>query len=184
MAIDLYHGFTNTTTGETFRCISSKPHFFRFEWTVEPGGYVPLEHVHLNQDETFYVRRGEMRVRINAVDHIIGEGQDMTVPKGHRHIAYNNTSSMLQCDVEFRPGLDTYTFFQCFAGLTLDRDTSKNGTVNIPKMLYFTRKMKAKCLARPSSIPAPVFYLALNFFYLVGTIAGWKKKFEKYTMVR
>jgi quercetin dioxygenase-like cupin family protein len=184
MAIDLYRGFTNKITGETFRCISSKPSFIRFEWIVEPGGYVPFEHVHLNQDEIFHVKHGEMRIRINGIDNLISEGQDITVPKGSRHIAFNNKSSELQCEVEFRPGLDTYTFFQCFAGLTLNRDTSKHGTVNIPKMLYFARKMKAKSIARPANIPAPIFYLALHFYYLVGTVAGWRKEFERYTGIK
>jgi hypothetical protein len=65
--------------------------------------------------------------------------------------------------------------------LTTDGDTTKNGTVNIPKMLYFTRKMKARCITRPTNIPAPIFYLAMNFFFIVGSFSGWNKQFEKYT---
>jgi hypothetical protein len=41
-----------------------------------------------------------------------------------------------------------------FGGLTIDEDTTKNGTVNIPKMLYFGKKMKVQCSTRPTKIPA------------------------------
>lgn len=181
MAVDLYQGFTNSITGETFTCISYNKHAFRFDWIVEPGGYVPFEHVHLKQDEIFYVKSGELRLKIEDQEYIIGAGGRITVPRGRRHMAVNNKPSLLHCVVEYSPGLDSYTFFQCFAGLTLEGEVSKNGTVNIPKMLYFTRQMKARCLSRPTHIPAPLFSLSLRLFSLVGRMAGWKRQFEKYT---
>jgi len=181
MAVTLYDGFTNKITGETFRCISFDRYAFRFDWTVEPKGYIPFEHIHLKQDEIFYVKTGEMRIIIDDEEHIIREGQRITVQKGKRHIAYNNRPSRLECMVEYTPGLDTYKFFQCFGGLTIDGDISKNGTVNIPKMLYFGKKMKAQSMVRPTNIPAPLFYLAGNFFFIIGTIRGWNKLFTKYT---
>lgn len=181
MATDLYNGFTNIITGEKFKCISYNENSFRFDWIVEPGGYVPFEHVHLKQDEIFYIKAGEMKIQIENKEYLIGEGQSIRVSKGKRHIAYNNKPSTLYCEVEYSPGLDTYKFFQCFGGLTLDRDTTKNGTVNIPKMLYFTKRMKAICISRPTNIPSPLFYLALNFFFIAGSLSGWKKQFKKYT---
>jgi quercetin dioxygenase-like cupin family protein len=181
MAVILYDGFTNKVTGETFRCISFDQSAFRFDWIVEPQGYIPFEHIHLNQDEIFYVRSGEMRMLIDDEEYIVREGQSITVPKGKRHIARNNRSARLHCEVAYRPGLDTYEFFQCFGGLTIDGDITKNGTVNIPKMLYFGKKMKAKSMVRPTNVPAPLFALAGNFFFILGKIRGWNKLFTKYT---
>ena len=181
MAIDLYKGFTNIITGETFKCISFDSSHIRFEWIVEPGGYVPFEHVHMNQDEIFFVKEGELKMLINGRENIVRAGEQLVVPRGKKHIAFNNKPSRLHCLVDYRPGLDSYTFFQCFGGLTLDMDVTENGSVNIPKMLYFTRKMRARCLARPASLPAPLLHLALNVFYLVGSMKGWKKDFKRYT---
>jgi len=181
MATDLHKGFTNSMTGETFKCISFDKNSFRFDWIVDPGGYIPFEHVHLKQDEIFYIKKGEMRIRVGNSENIISEGQSIRVPKWKPHIAYNNKPSTLHCTVEYSPGLDSYKFFQCFGGLTIDKDTTENGTVNIPKMLYFTRKMKAQCITKPANIPAPLFYLALNFFFIAGSLSGWKQQFEKYT---
>lgn len=67
MAIDLYQPFTNPITRETFRCVSSTEEAFTMEWTVHPGGYVPFEHVHVNQDEIFHIQRGEMRAKVMGI---------------------------------------------------------------------------------------------------------------------
>jgi len=181
MAVNLYNGFKNEITGETFRCRSYSEDLFSFDWIVQPGGYVPFEHIHLYQDETFHIQSGEMKILIGNDEYICGPGETVTVPKGKSHIACNNKPEMLVCRVEYKPGLDNYKFFQCFGGLTLDKDMNKRGQINIPKMLYFTSKMNARCVTRSTSIPVPVFKFALSACYVIGTFLGWKKLYKKYT---
>jgi quercetin dioxygenase-like cupin family protein len=181
MAIDLCQPFTNPITKETFRCLSSTEEAYVMEWIVEPEGYVPFEHIHVSQDEIFHVKQGEIRVLINRQQQIGTLGQTVTVPCGVRHIAYNNRPETLICVVEYRPGLDISKFFQCFGGLTCDGDVYGKYGINIPKMMYFMKKTNANVLARPSSVPGPMFRLLMNTFYLVGTLAGWEKLYKKYT---
>ncbi len=181
MALNLYKGFQNKIAGESFRCISFNEEAFTFEWIVQPNGYVPFEHIHLNQDEIFHIKTGEIRIVIDGIEHIYASGETITVPKGKRHIAFNNKPELLTCLIEYKPGLDNYKFFQCFGGLTMDEDIDKRGQINIPKMLYFTKKMNARCVARPTSIPSAVFNLAINFFYVVGIFLGWRRLYSKYT---
>jgi len=181
MAVNLYNGFTNKITGETFRCISCTEDSISFEWIVEPGGYVPFEHTHLKQDEIFHVKKGELKLVIDGEECIIGEGQSLTVPKGAPHIAYNNKPELLSCIIDYVPALDTYRFFQCFGGLTMDLDMNKNGTINIPKMLYFSRKMNARCVTRPTKIPSFLFWVVNQLCFITGTLLGWIKYYTKYT---
>src|SRR5512134_2105273 len=100
MAIDLYQPFTNPITKETFRCLSCTAEAYVMEWTVQPEGYVPFEHIHVAQDEIFHVQHGEIRVVANRREQIVGAGQTLTVPRGMRHIAYNNCLKTLVCVVE------------------------------------------------------------------------------------
>src|SRR6266545_585493 len=173
MAIDLSQPFTNPVTKETFRCLSRTEEAYVMEWIVQPEGYVPFEHIHISQDEVFHVRQGEIRVLIDRQQKIGAAGQTVTVPTGVRHIAYNNTAETLACIVEYKPGLDISKSFQCFSGLTCDRDVHGRYGINIPKMMYFMKRMDAKALARPSNLPAPVFGMLLNIFYVFGSLAGW-----------
>ena len=183
MAINLYNGFYNKITLEQFRCISFDSNAFTIEWTLQPNGYVPFEHIHINQDEVFHIKTGEIRLLIEDREYIGKAGDSITVPRGKRHVAFNNKAAVLTCWVEYKPGLDTYTFFQCFGGLTIDEDMNKKGQISIPRMCYFTKKMRAQCITRPTSIPAPVFDFVINCFYIIGLVLGWKKFFVKYTDV-
>ena len=181
--IDLYKGFTNKITGESFRCLSDTERACTFEWTVQPNGYVPFAHIHLQQDEIFRVRSGELRVVIDGKEIIARAGEMVRVSMGRSHIAFNNGSDVLQCVVSFEPGLDTYKFFQCFGGLTVDGEMDKRGQINVPKMLYFTKRMKAQCLARPSALPRTLFKVSLGICYFMGKLLGWEKDYLRYTGV-
>ncbi|HWY98844.1 MAG TPA: cupin domain-containing protein [Bacteroidia bacterium] len=179
MAIDVYKETVNPITGESFKCISHDENAYIMEWAVKPEGYVPFEHIHFNQDELFHVKEGEVKVVIEGKEHIGKAGETVTVPKGKKHIAFNNSKSHLKCVVEYKPRLDHHLFSQCFNGLIEDGHYDKKGGPSIPKMGYMIRDMKA--LARPTNIPAPVFKITLGLFGLIGGVSGWGKLYKKYT---
>ena len=150
------------------------------EWNLAPQGYVPFEHVHYLQDEIFRVMKGELKVIIDGKEHIARERETITVPKGARHIASNNTTSAMESVVEYTPALDHDVFMKCLCGLTQDVYLDKRGEINIPMMGYCLMKMKCKAMARPTKIPAPVFRIALGVFHIMGGLKGWEKRYRKY----
>ena len=181
MAINIYENCSNPVTGETFKGISLTPEAYTMQWTLQPEGYVPIEHIHFNQDEIFYVRQGELKVLIEGREYVAGPSETIIVPKGLRHTALNNKNEVMEAVVEYKPALDHDKFAQCFNGLINDGYLDKKGGISIPMMGYFLRKMKCKAMARPTNIPAPAFKAALNVFYLIGTLRGWDKLYKKYT---
>jgi quercetin dioxygenase-like cupin family protein len=181
MAFDIYQPFTNPITLETFRCLSQTAEAYTMEWIVQPHGFVPFEHIHIYQDEVFHIKQGKIRAVINGQVQYGTPGQVVTVPRGVRHKAYNDSDDVLVCVVEYRPALDIFKSFQCFGGLTCDHDLDRRYGINIPKMMYFMKKMDVNSLARPAAVPAPVFNLFMTFFHMVGSLAGWEKLYRKYT---
>lgn len=181
MAVDIYKPVVNPVTGESFQAISFDESAFVMKWIVQPDGYVPFEHVHLNQDEIFHVRTGEVRLVMDGKEMIAKAGDTVTVPKGAKHIAYNNSPEVLDCVVEYRPGLDHDKFMQCIAGLIADGYYDKKGAMDIPRMGYFMRKMRLRAMARPTNIPAAMLGMGLFFFYMRGSLSGWKTLYTKYT---
>lgn len=179
--IDLYQPFTNPISRETFRCTSFTEESYTMDWIVAPGGFVPFEHIHTNQDELFHVKQGELRAKVDGREHVGVAGETVIVKRGSRHIGRNEKNEALVCVVEYKPGLDCYTAFQCFAGLTIDNDMTRDGIPNPMKMLYFLRRMNAQTLARPAFIPDFLFKLLMETFYVIGTVAGWEKLYKKYT---
>lgn len=181
MAIDLYQPFTNPVTGETFRCISNTEDAYVMEWTVQPRGYVPFEHIHVAQEEIFHVRQGQIRVLIDRKEHIGTAGETLVVPRATRHIAYNHGSDTLVCVVEYKPALDISRMFQCSGGLTCDGDVRGRYGINIPKMMYFMKRMRAQAVARPANVPALVYALLMNACFVAGSLAGWDRLYRRYT---
>lgn len=151
------------------------------EWTVHPGGYVPFEHVHVNQDEIFHIQRGEMRVRVKGVTAFGKVGETLTIPRGTRHIAFNDRDEPLVCIVDYRPGLDHYKTMQCFAGLTIDCDYDRRGLINVPKIMYMLGTCNARSLTRPAFAPDWMFGLGMNFFYRMGSFLRWEALYKRYT---
>jgi mannose-6-phosphate isomerase-like protein (cupin superfamily) len=179
MPVDLFQPLTNPITKETFRTISASADAYVFEWIVAPGGYVPFEHIHLAQDEIFRIETGEVRLVIDGKEFIGKPGDVTTVPKGKRHIAYNNKNETLKAIVEFRPGLDMHLLDQCYNGLLLDGEYDRKGAPPILKLGYFMKGMQA--VTRPTSVPAFGLGLMVNFSYCLGILLGWEKLYKKYT---
>ena len=151
------------------------------EWIVQPGGYVPFEHVHVNQDEIFHIQSGEMRAKVRGMTHLGKVGDTLTIQRGTPHIAFNDREIPLVCIVEYRPGLDHYKTMQCFAGLTLDCLYDKRGLVDIPRIMFLLRRANAMSLTRPAFAPDWLFRMGMHTFFVLGSVLNWETLFRKYT---
>jgi mannose-6-phosphate isomerase-like protein (cupin superfamily) len=180
MAVDIYKPFTNPVTGESFRCISYDKDYSKWEWTVNPKGHSPFEHVHYNQDETITVKLGEAKIWVDRKAYILKPSESLFIHKGVPHYPTNNTDELLICEISSSPGLDHYIFMQCFIGLQMDSDYNEKGQINIAKLAYFMYKTKCNALARPASVPVPVFKFMMHFYGIIGTLTGWEKQLKRY----
>ena len=76
--------------------------FILFEELSQRGKVTPL-HVHPDEDESFYVLEGEIRVQIDGVDHIGRPGGFLSIPRGVPH-AFLVTSETARVLVLLTPG--------------------------------------------------------------------------------
>jgi quercetin dioxygenase-like cupin family protein len=67
-----------------------------FEDEMTRGKRTPL-HVHANEDETFYVLEGEIRVHVDGVDHAVAAGGLAMIPRGipHAFLVVSETARVL-----------------------------------------------------------------------------------------
>ena len=99
-------------------------------------------------------------------------GDTLVVPRGIKHIAFNDRDEALVCIVEYKPGLDLYKTLQCFAGLTIDRDFNGRGLVNIPKIMYMLKKADARSHHPPRLCAAMVVPIGHGCFLRIWLDAG------------
>ena len=78
------------------------------EGTFQPGGFAPLPHVHREQEETFYVVKGQFDFRIGNGTVRGVEGSFLRVPRGTLHGFVNAGTSPATLIFVHSPGLDGF----------------------------------------------------------------------------
>lgn len=79
----------------------------------DPPGMAPSPmHVHPYQDESFRVIEGELTVEMNGTLHRLGPGQEILIPRGIAHAAWNSGAGPMRMQWRSLPGLRTFQFFQ------------------------------------------------------------------------
>lgn len=112
-----------------------------FEMTVQPKARMPVAHYHESWDETIYGLDGVTTWRVGGVDHNVGAGESVFIPRGVVHGFRNDTDAASRCLCFLAPGALGPDYFQEMAAL------AANGAPD-------PEKMKAVML-RYGLIPAP-----------------------------
>lgn len=76
-----------------------------FELVVPPGASVPIPHYHESWEETVYGLEGVMTWIVNGVDHPIGPGQALLIPRGAVHQFVNRGEQMSKALNVLTPGV-------------------------------------------------------------------------------
>lgn len=99
----------NPVTGERFTftdtAATTGGELLAFELSLEPGGAVPLPHVHPIQTERFEVVEGAMRFRLGLRHVVAGPGDVVEVAPGVTHGFANAGEETVRVRVEVRPAL-------------------------------------------------------------------------------
>lgn len=101
-------------TGEHFEFLSDPADESRlvFDFVVDPGGGVPLRHLHRRQEEVYRCRAGQLDITVGDELHVLSPGQDLTVPAGAVHSLANHGPEPVRCEVEYRPAGRNRQWFQ------------------------------------------------------------------------
>lgn len=128
-------------------------------------------HVHPNQEERFEVLEGVVRFRVGREKRIARAGEIVVVPPGRPHTLGNVGDSDVRFVFEFRPALNTETFFENAFALLTERGP---GT-SVPMVLEFSELLthypREFLLA-----PAPLRWLT-TVAGPIGRIIGYKPRF-------
>ena len=99
----------NWATGERIRILSTGAEtggrLLAFELQLAPGGRVPAPHLHPEQEETFSVQEGQLRLRAGRRTRLLSPGEMVTVPRGVPHGFSNPGPGAALLLVEVRPAL-------------------------------------------------------------------------------
>ena len=151
--------------------------YTRIKFTIKPGGFKPVKHVHPLFDETFKILSGKLSYNLDGEEFQIHAGQKITLPKGISHSHFNNEQVDLVMEQTFSPSLDVEIFLDNLFGLTSD-GRLKNGSPEFLQIMVWIRKLKAKTYL--AGIPVMVQNLISILCFLPARVLGYKASYEKY----
>lgn len=95
--------FAGERTVFTHTAIETDGKFVECVLHLQPGGAIPKSHIHRDQDETFEVQRGRLRLTVNGEEQVLGPGERYTVPMGAAHQPFNAGAEELVATVRLTP---------------------------------------------------------------------------------
>ncbi len=165
--------------GETVRfrkTAASTTDTVEFDFFLNPGGLVPVYHIHDGITEIFSVSRGTLTIRLPDGEHQVVSGQTLTVPAGTPHQPRNLTDDVVEVRVVYSPAGRMDEFLTQFFGLVNEGRTSATGDPDFLQMMLFSAKFDIY-LAGPPILLQKVLSL---FLAPVARLAGYRSVYPGY----
>jgi quercetin dioxygenase-like cupin family protein len=146
---------------------------------LAPNGFIAAQHVHPNQEERFEVAGTPVMFKVAGVERLYQPGETAVVPAGVPHVWWNPSQQESTTLVQFRPALDTETFFETFFGLARDGKVGKNGLPNPLQMMVL-----ARAYHREMALPPPAQQILGTVAYLlapIGRALGYRGRYDRYS---
>lgn len=126
----------NPVTGERLTFLQTAAdtggELMSFEFTLGPGGGVPVAHVHRFQEERYHVLEGTFAFRIRRSRIEFGAGRSLAVRARVPHRLWNPTDRDARMVIEFRPALRMEDLFVDLWALARTRRTNRWGIPQDP----------------------------------------------------
>ena len=174
----------NPVTGERLSFVSTAAdtggELLAIDVQMRAGGRIAAAHVHPQQEERFAVLSGSIRLRIDGRERAASAGEQVVVAAGVPHAWWNDAPVDATVRVEFRPALDTETFFETFFGLARDGRTNRKGMPNLLQSLVLVADLGDSCPVLPNP-PHQLQRLVARALAPVGRLVGYRAVYPRHS---
>jgi quercetin dioxygenase-like cupin family protein len=175
------HSIANRITGEKITWLEtakeSKGKVLRFDFCVRPQGAPPVRHLHPNQEETFEMKKGRLKVEVNGKISHLQAGERITIPKGAPHQWWNDGDEEANLTVTFTPALNTETFLEQFFGLCNSGKAKADGTPQFMQIMAMANTYEIYVAGPPLPIQK-VMSITLGG---LARLVGYKQFYPEYS---
>lgn len=146
---------------------------------LAPKGFIAAAHVHPSQEERFEVSGAAVMFKVAGKERLYQPGEVAVIPPGTPHVWWNPSEEEAATLVQFRPALDTETFFETFFGLARDGKVGRNGLPNPLQMMVLARAYRREmALPRPQqTLLGPIAMLLAP----LGRALGYRGRYDEYS---
>jgi quercetin dioxygenase-like cupin family protein len=159
------------TPNESVRIKSVTPEVLEVEATYGAEGKPPPKHWHPAQDEHFRVLEGTLRVRTPDEERVLGEGEQIDIPRGTVHQMWNSGEAPARVLWQTKPAGRTEGWFRSIDRLHREGRVGSNG---MPGPLAFAVMLtEYDDVFRLDARPQPVVRGVLRALAPLGRLRGY-----------
>jgi quercetin dioxygenase-like cupin family protein len=122
------------------------------DFFIRQGGVIAVEHLHPHQEERFEVISGAVQGEVDGQPETVGSGGTSIIPAGVPHAWWNAADGETHLRVQFRPALQTASFFETAFALARAGATDHSGVPHFRERLAFLAAFPEE--VRPAAMPA------------------------------
>jgi mannose-6-phosphate isomerase-like protein (cupin superfamily) len=149
------------------------------ELAHEPWGLDnDFEHIHPDQDERWEVLSGELRVTIDGEEHILEEGDEISLPRDVPHQHHNPTDEPIRVVWERRPAFQTEEWAESVYALAQAGETDDEGVPG-PLQIAVWIDAYSKETAYPTVVPVGVQRTLSSLLAPVGRRLGYRATYSR-----
>jgi quercetin dioxygenase-like cupin family protein len=146
---------------------------------LAPNGFIAAPHVHPYQEERFEIAGAPVMFKVAGKERLYQPGEIAVVPMGTTHVWWNPSQEEAATLVQFRPALDTETFFETFFGLAADGKVGKSGLPNPLQLMVLARTYN-----REMRLPPPAQWVLGPISVVLAPVAralGYRGRYDRYS---
>jgi quercetin dioxygenase-like cupin family protein len=171
----------NPVSGETLTFVETAAQtggdYTVVECRVQPGGGVPMAHVHPNQSETFEILEGELSMKAGRDKLVAQPGDVVTVQPGQVHKFWNDGDTVARFRCTVTPALEFERFIETMFALAADGKLSKRGMPSPIRLAVIANAHFAD--SRAPYIPAWMQKAGLATGAALGRALGYEPTYER-----
>lgn len=164
--------YENPVTGEHMEVLEATDDALVLDFRVEPGGAVPIPHVHPSFTETFAVLEGELSLRVGRDVSVVRPGERSVVPPGVAHAWWNAGESPARMRLEIHPPGRFADMISTMFQLARDGETDATGKPS-PLQLVMTARELRDCV-HAASPPLPLQRVGLALLAPLARLRGYE----------
>ena len=149
----------------------------QFDLFLKPHGFVPVEHIHSQQEERVEVISGSAGYRLGGKEESLSAGQAAVLPLRISHTLWNDTDDETHLVMEVRPALSMETVLETLFGLARDGKTNDKGMPNPLHGALLAREYEL-FLAGP---PIPLQRAGMAVLAPLARLLGYRAHYERYS---
>jgi len=171
----------NPVTGErfSFETVPGRagPIALRVEYTMKPGGQVPL-HRHPLQEQRIQVLSGELRCQVGHRELTLRTGDECSIPAGVVHRQWNASAECVDTVEELEPPLRFEAFQETLCGLAREGRTKRVGIPNLLQaaVLFSELRDTVRIAGRGSRLTYALFRVLAP----LGRLCGYRARYARY----